>query len=52
MLRIHPPRLFPPHFAERGLLYFEQGKVGAVRKTSAGRYRAEVCGSKHLYIAH
>ena len=32
MPRIHPPRLFPPHIAERGLLYFQQGKVGAVRK--------------------
>ena len=36
---ICPPHLFPPHFAERGLLYFEQGKVGAVRKTSAVRYQ-------------
>ena len=32
--------------AERGLLYFQQGKVRDVQKTSAGRYRAEVCGSE------
>ena len=32
MPRIHPPRLFPPHIAERGLLYFEQGKVRDVQK--------------------
>lgn len=39
MSGIYLPRLFPPHIAERGLLYFEQGKVLAVRKTSAGRYQ-------------
>ena len=44
------PHLFPPHIIERGLLYFEQGKVGAVRKTSAGHYRAEVCGSENYWI--
>ncbi|MBW7993047.1 hypothetical protein EZZ76_00905 [Neisseria meningitidis] len=43
MPRIHPPHLFPPHIAERGLLYFQQGKVRDVRKTSAGRYRAWRC---------
>ena len=42
MPRIHPPRLFPPHIAERSLLYFEQGKVLAVRKTSTGRYQQAV----------
>ena len=42
-----PAHLFPPHIAERGLLYFERGKVRAVCKTSSGRYRAEVCGSEH-----
>ena len=47
MSGIYLRRLFPPHIAERGLLYFQQGKVGVVRKTSAGRYRAEVCGSEH-----
>ena len=52
MSRIHPLHLFPSHITERGLLYFQQGKVRDVQKTSAGRYRAEVCGSKHLYIAH
>ena len=52
MPRIHPPHLFPPHIAERGLLYFQQGKVRDIQKTSAGRYRAEVCGLKRLYIAH
>ena len=52
MPRIHPPHLFPPHIAKRGLLYFQQGKVRDVQKTSTGRYRAEVCGSKRLYIAH
>ena len=41
MLRIHPLHLFPPHIAERGLLYFQQGKVRDVQKTSSGRYRAE-----------
>ena len=41
------PRLFPPLIAERGLLYFQQGKVRDVQKTSTGRYRAEVCGSEH-----
>ncbi|MFW4261312.1 hypothetical protein ACKLL4_04115 [Neisseria meningitidis] len=40
MPHIHPLHLFPPHIAERGLLYFQQGKVGAVQKTSTGRYRA------------
>jgi len=52
MSGIYLPRLFPPHIAERGLLYFQQGKVRDVQKTSAGRYRAEVCGLKRLYIAH
>ena len=52
MPRIHPLYLFPSHIAERGLLYFQQGKVQEVKKTSAGRYRAEVCGSERLYIAH
>ena len=52
MPHIHPPHLFPPHITERGLLYFEQGKVRDVQKTSVGRYRAEVCGSKRPYIAH
>lgn len=47
MPRIHPPRLFPPHIVERGLLYFQQGKVRDLQKTSAGRYRAEVCDSEH-----
>ena len=51
MSGIYLPRLFPPHIAERGLLYFQQGKVGAVHKTSAGRYQVEVCSSKRLYIA-
>ena len=45
------PHLFPPHIVERGLLYFQQGKVRNVQKTSAGRYRVEVCGSKRPYIA-
>ena len=39
MLHIRPPSLFLPHIAERGLLYFELGKVRAVRKTSTGRYQ-------------
>ena len=47
MSGIYLPRLFPLHIAERGLLYFQQGKVRDVQKTSAGRYRAEVCGSEH-----
>ena len=47
MSGIYLPRLFPPHIAERGLLYFQQGKVRDVQKTSAGRYRAEVCGSEN-----
>ena len=42
MPRIHPLHLFPPHIAERGLLYFELSKVGAIRKTSAGRYQQAV----------
>jgi putative SWIM zinc finger domain protein len=50
MSGIYLPRLFPPHIAERGLLYFQQGKVGAVQKTSAGRYRAEVCGSENYSV--
>ena len=50
MPRIHPPHLFPPHIAERGLLYFQQGKVRDVQKTSAGRYRAEVCGSENYSV--
>ena len=52
MPRIHPLHLFPPHIAERGLLYFQQGKVRGVRKTSSGCDQAEVCGSKSSYIAH
>ena len=52
MSGIYLPRLFPPHIIERGLLYFQQGKVRDVQKTSAGRYRTEVCGLKRLYIAH
>lgn len=47
MSGIYLPRLFPPHIAERGLLYFQQGKVHEVKKTSSGRYRAEVCGLEH-----
>ena len=43
-------RMFPLHITERGLLYFERGKVRAVCKTSSGRYRAEMCGSKRLLI--
>ena len=35
MSGIYLPRLFPPHIAERGLLYFQQGKVRDVQKTSA-----------------
>ena len=50
MPRIHPLHLFPPHIAERGLLYFQQGKVRDVQKTSAGRYRAEVFGSEHYSV--
>ncbi|EEG33023.1 Uncharacterised protein [Neisseria flavescens] len=50
MSGIHLPRLFPPHIAERGLLYFQQGKVRDVQKTSAGRYRAEVCGSENYSV--
>ncbi|RNJ98178.1 hypothetical protein COH34_06110 [Neisseria meningitidis] len=33
-----------------GLLYFQQGKVLDVRKTSAGHYRAEVCGSENYWV--
>ena len=51
MPRIHPLHLFPPHIAERSLLYFQQGKVRDVQKTSAWRYRVEVRSSKRLYIA-
>ena len=47
MPRIHLLHLSPPHIAERGLLYFQQGKVRDVQKTSAGRYRAEMFGSEH-----
>ena len=50
MSRIRPPHLFTPHIAERGLRYFELGKVRAVRKTSAGSYRAEVCGSENYWV--
>ena len=50
MPRIHPLHLFPSHIAERGLLYFQQGKVRDVQKTSAGRYRAEVCGSENYSV--
>ena len=51
MPRIHPLHLFPPHIVERGLLYFQQGKVRDVQKTSAGRYRAEVCGSENYWVS-
>ena len=47
MSGIYLPRLFPPHIVERGLLYFQQGKVRDVQKTSAGCYRAEVFGLEH-----
>ena len=50
MSRIHPLHLFPSHIAERGLLYFQQGKVRDVQKTSARRYRAEVCGSENYSV--
>ena len=50
MSGIYLPRLFPPHIIERGLLYFQQGKVRDVRKTSAGRYRAEVRGSENYSV--
>ena len=50
MSGIYLPRLFPPHIAERGLLYFQQGKVRDVQKTSAGRYRAEVFGSENYWV--
>ena len=50
MSGIYLPRLFPPHIAERGLLYFQQGKVRDVQKTSAGRYRAEVRGSVNYSV--
>ena len=32
MPRIHPLHLFPLHITERGLLYFQQGKVRDVQK--------------------
>ncbi len=50
MSGIYLPRLFPPHIVERGLLYFQQGKVRDIQKTSAGRYRAEVCGSENYSV--
>ncbi|WP_301668472.1 SWIM zinc finger family protein [Neisseria basseii] len=50
MPRIHPLHLFPPHIVERGLLYFQQGKVCDIQKTSAGHYRAEVCGSENYWV--
>ena len=51
MPRIRSPHLFPPHIAERGLLYFEQGKVRDVQKTSSGRYRAEMCYSENYSVS-
>ena len=50
MSGIYLPRLFPPHIVERGLLYFQQGKVRDIQKTSAGRYRAEVFGSENYSV--
>ena len=50
MSGIYLPRLFPPHIVERGLLYFQQGKVRDVQKTSAGRYRAEMCYSENYSV--
>ncbi|EFI22746.1 SWIM zinc finger domain protein [Neisseria sp. oral taxon 014 str. F0314] len=50
MSGIYLPRLFPPHIAKRGLLYFQQGKVRDIQKTSAGRYRAQVCGSENYWV--
>ena len=52
MPRIRPPHLFPPHIAERGLLYFQQGKVRDVQKTSAECYRAEIFDSKSPFKHH
>ena len=31
MSGIYLPRLFPPHIAERGLLYFEQQAVASIK---------------------
>ena len=50
MPRIHSLHLFLPHIAERGLLYFQQGKVRDIQKTSTGRYRAAVCGSENYSV--
>ena len=50
MSGIYLPRLFPPHIIERGLLYFQRGKVRDIQKTSAGRYRAKVCGSENYSV--
>lgn len=50
MPHIHPLHLFPPHIVERGLLYFQQGKVCDIQKTSAEHYRAEVCGSENYWV--
>lgn len=36
MPRIHPLHLFPSHIAERGLLYFQQGKVRDIKKPPPG----------------
>ncbi len=36
MPRIHSLHLFLPHIAERGLLYFQQGKVRDVQKLPPG----------------
>ncbi|WP_199901203.1 hypothetical protein [Neisseria cinerea] len=50
MPRIHPLHLFSPHITERSLLYFQQGKVRNVQKTSSGHYRAEVRGSENYWV--
>ena len=50
MSGIYLPRLFPPHIVERGLLYFQQGKVRDIQKTSAGHYRAQVYGSENYSV--
>ena len=42
---IRLPDIFPPHIANRGRSYFEQGQVQGIRETASGHYQATVRGS-------
>ena len=44
----HAPPISAPHYRTQSTLFL--AGHGAVRKTSAGHYRAEVCGSENYWV--